>query len=71
MPSPLLPVTLEQGLAMYEQGERLGAFDAVLAAAARAGGAGVVVSADTGFAEIESIAHVVPDAVGVAALLGS
>jgi uncharacterized protein len=72
--SPLLPVTieaLEQGLAIYEQSEGVGAFDAVLVAAARAAGAVALVSADSGFAEIEAVPHVVPDAAGVAALLDS
>lgn len=70
--APLLPVTLEalgRGLDVYEQAEDLGAFDAVLAAAAEAAGAEVLVSADTGFAELEAPRHVVPDAAGVATLL--
>lgn len=72
--SPLLPVTfedLESGLSIYEKSEALGAFDAVLAAAARAAGAEALVSADTGFAQLDSLAHVVPDAAGVAVLLSS
>lgn len=72
--SPLLAVTteeLERGLAIYERSERLGAFDAVLGASARAAGAEALVSADTGFAELVSPVHVVPNADGVAALLGS
>jgi hypothetical protein len=71
--APLLPVTaedLERGLALYESSERLGAFDAVLAAAAATAGADALVSADTAFAEAESVAHVVPDASGVVALTG-
>lgn len=70
--SPLLAVTLEdleRGLAIYESSERLGAFDAVLAAAAKAAGAEALVSADTGFAQLDSVSHVVPDTAGVAALL--
>jgi hypothetical protein len=72
--SPLLPVTLEdleRGLAIYESSERLGAFDAVLAAAAKAAGAEALVSADTGFAELGSLAHLVPDTAAVAALIDS
>lgn len=72
--APLLPVTpedLERGLALYESSERLGAFDAVLAATAATAGADALVSADTAFAEIDAVAHLVPDAMGVAGLLGS
>jgi uncharacterized protein len=70
--SPLLSVTrehLQQGLALFERVERLGAFDAVLAAAASGSSATALVSADTAFADAESVAHVVPDAAGVASLL--
>jgi uncharacterized protein len=72
--APLLPVALEvlgQGLDIYEQARDLGPFDAVLAAAATAAGATALVSADSGFAEVASIAHVVPDAAGLADLLVS
>jgi uncharacterized protein len=71
--SPLLAVTpddLERGLSVYERCERLGAFDAVLAAASERSGAEALVSADTDFAEIGTIVHAVPDEAGVAALLG-
>lgn len=61
---------LVEGLALFERSRRLGAFDAVLAAAAVTLGATAVVSADDGFSEIRSIEHVVPDQEGVAALLG-
>lgn len=70
--SPLLTVTLadlERGLEIYERSESLGAFDAVLAAAAKRAGAEALVSADTGFAEVEAIGHVVPDDAGAATLL--
>jgi predicted nucleic acid-binding protein len=70
--SPLLTITgedLNRGLALYERGERLGAFDAVLAAAAEAAGARALVSADMGFAELRALRHVVPDAAGLATLL--
>lgn len=71
--SPLLAVTredLDRGLALYERSERLGAFDAVLAAAAEAAGAEALVSADDGFAELKAVKHVAPDAAGLATLLG-
>ena len=70
--SPLLGVTrdhLQEGLLLFERTDRLGAFDAVLIAAATASGASAVVSADTAFAEIGQIRHVFPDAAGVASLL--
>ncbi|HWF32251.1 MAG TPA: type II toxin-antitoxin system VapC family toxin [Solirubrobacteraceae bacterium] len=70
--SPLLSLTAEDlssGLALFERSERLGAFDAVLAAASARAGASELVSADEGFASIAEIAHVVPDIAGVAGLL--
>lgn len=70
--SPLFGITrehLDDGLALYERSDPLGAFDAVLAAAAIRSGASALVSADSGFAGIAGIAHVVPDEVGVEALL--
>jgi uncharacterized protein len=72
--SPLLAIThddLERGMAIYEGSERLGAFDAVLAAAAKAAAVDALVSADADFAEIAGLRHVVPDAAGVAALLSN
>lgn len=75
--SPLLNVTTEhlrQGLTLFERGSELGAFDAVLAAAASASGATCLVSADTAFTGVtgvDDLSHVVPDAAGVAALLGA
>lgn len=71
--SPLLVVTgddLQHGLMLFEISPRLGAFDAVLAAAATGAGAAGLVSADTAFAEISEIAHIVPDTAGIAVLLG-
>lgn len=56
---------------MFERVERLGAFDAVLAAAAAAGGAKALVSADTAFADAGDIPHIVPDAAGTAELLST
>lgn len=70
--SPLLTITgrdLRLGLSLFEQMERLGAFDAVLAATAASAGATALVSADTAFADIPDLPHVVPDAAGVAILL--
>ena len=72
--SPLMGVTfetLQRGLALFEATPRLGAFDAVLAAASAAAGAAALVSADTAFADLPDIPHIVPDADGVANLLGS
>jgi predicted nucleic acid-binding protein len=69
--SPLLSVTqehLRHGLELFEAGGRLGAFDAVLAAAATSSGAEALVSADAAFAEIEGLRHVVPDVDGIANL---
>lgn len=69
--SPLLIVgedDLREGLRLYARGERLGAFDAVLAAAAGRSSAVAIVSADAAFAEAD-VPHVVPDAPGVAGLL--
>jgi predicted nucleic acid-binding protein len=73
MLAPLLTVGEEQlrrGLSLFEKGdERLGAFDAVLAAATLDARAGALVSADGAFASIEGLRHVVPDETGVAQLL--
>lgn len=72
--APLIEVTadaLRRGLALYDGTERLGAFDAVLAATAITSGATALVSADSAFAEVDGIAHVTPDSAGVASLLQS
>ncbi len=71
--APLLIVgedDLGDGLRLYARSDRLGAFDAVLAATAARAGAAALVSADAAFAEAD-VAHVIPDADGVARLLGS
>jgi len=70
--SPLLSIErehLQRGLALFERVDRLGAFDAVLGAAAAASGATALVSADAAFAEAGDIPHIVPDATGTAKLL--
>ncbi len=72
--SPLLPVTdeqLQQGLGLFERLERLGAFDAVLAAAAIAIDASALVSADEDFAAVPTLTYVRADPSGVAHLLDS
>jgi predicted nucleic acid-binding protein len=69
--APLLTVTpqhLRSGLRLFRSHGDLGAFDAVLAAAAIDTGATALVSADSGFATIDGLNHVVPDAAGVAGL---
>lgn len=71
--APLLPVgvaELQAGLRGYREHTRLGAFDAVLAAAALNVQATALVSADAGFAEVAGLEHVVPDEGGVRQLLG-
>ncbi len=70
--SPLLSVGREQlqrGLALFETTPRVGAFDAVLAAAAIHSAATALVSAYAAFADLPGIAHVLPDARGIASLL--
>lgn len=70
--SPLVSVTgdvLQHGLTLFETTPRLGAFDAILAAAAKSGAAELV-SADTVFAELADITHIIPDDAGIAGLLG-
>jgi predicted nucleic acid-binding protein len=69
--APLLTVTrdrLERGIELFARAERLGAFDAVLAATALDAGAAALVSADRAFSAIPGVTHVVPDAAGVALL---
>jgi hypothetical protein len=71
--SPLLVVEesdLRAGLRLFEEDQRLGSFDAVLAAAAHAVGAEALVSADAAFADAGSIPHLTPDVPGVRRLLG-
>jgi predicted nucleic acid-binding protein len=70
--SPLLIVEepdLREGLRLFEETAKLGAFDAVLAAAAHAAGADALVSADAGFSAVANVRHVVPDADGIGLLL--
>jgi predicted nucleic acid-binding protein len=70
--APLLSVTrehLQRGLVLFEQSDRLGSFDAALAAAASVSGATALVSADSAFSAAAEIAHVIPDRLGVAGLL--
>ena len=71
--SPLLVVEepdLREGLRLFEDSAGIGAFDAVLAAAAHAAGADALVSADAGFSAVANIRHVTPDANGIRYLLG-
>lgn len=71
--APLLVVgedDLHEGMALFERERSVGAFDAVLAATAIARRAEALVSADGGFAAVGVLHHVVPDADGVATLLG-
>jgi uncharacterized protein len=71
--SPLLTAgeaALREGLRLFERHPPLGAFDAVLAAAALDLGADLLVSADPAFASVPGLRHVLPDAAGVAGLLG-
>jgi uncharacterized protein len=70
--SPLVTVTAEQlhrGLEIFTRCERLGAFDAVLAAAALCIEADALVSADTAFGTIPALTHVNPNEQGVTELL--
>lgn len=70
--SPLLTITAEQlhhGLEIFARCERVGAFDAVLAAAALSIGASALVSADAAFGTVPALTHVSPDENGVAQLL--
>ena len=72
--APLLRPTsddLGRGLSLFEAHPALGAFEAVLAAAAVARGAEALVSADRAFAGIPGLVHLAPDAPELAALLGS
>jgi predicted nucleic acid-binding protein len=72
--SPLLEPDvgdLRDGLTLFERQSVLGAFDAVLAAAAVNAGVQALVSADTAFAAVPGLTHVVPDREGVSGLLAS
>ena len=68
--APLLVVgecDLQEGLRLYARSERLGAFDAVLAATAGRANAAAIISADTAFAE--AACAISFPATGVAGLL--
>lgn len=70
--APLLPVDggdLDRGLELYRRMDRLGAFDAVLAAAALGRQATALLSADGAFSAVPGLTAVVPDDEGVDALL--
>lgn len=72
--APLLTVEdehLRHGLSLFERNERLGAFDAVLAATAIDVNASAFVSADGDFAHVAGLPHVIPDDAGVETLLES
>jgi predicted nucleic acid-binding protein len=61
--SPLLTIEevhLLAGLRLFERHARLGAVDAVLAAAALESGADALLSADTTFSDVRGLLHVVP-----------
>jgi uncharacterized protein len=69
--SPLLPVgsdDLSNGLDLWRRHERLGSFDAVLAATCMRLGA-TLVSADKAFARVRGLDFVVPDQKGVGRLI--
>lgn len=70
--APLLAVEgdhLRNGLLLFQRHERLGAFDAVLAATALDMGAIAFVSADNAFGSVPGLPHVFPDDTGIKALL--
>ena len=72
--SPLLAPDADDllsGLALFERSPSIGPFDAVLAACAIHAGVQALVSADTGFAGLANVPHVLPDGAGVAALLAA
>lgn len=73
--APLITVSpedLRAGLTLFEHHERLGAFDAVLAATAGAHEATALVSTDSAFGaafEASELTHVIPDGRGIAQVL--
>ena len=72
MLSPLLVVEeadLRTGLGLFQQDPELGAFDAVLAAAAISIEATALLSAVSGFAAVQRLHHVVPDSEGIQRVL--
>lgn len=71
--TPLLLVddaALQAGLSLFAGSDRLGAFDSVLAAAAKLAGAAALVSADAAFAEVPGLTYLAPTNETVAALTG-
>jgi uncharacterized protein len=71
--SPLTVVDeamLRAGLRIFGHGERLGSFDSVLAAVASGNDATVLVSADSAFATVPGVRHVIPDAAGAGHITG-
>ncbi|MGH7884010.1 MAG: type II toxin-antitoxin system VapC family toxin [Candidatus Dormibacteraceae bacterium] len=63
--SPLLIINhdhLQRGLLLFERTPGLGAFDAILAEAAKFENAAALVSADAAFAGVPDLHHVTPDA---------
>jgi predicted nucleic acid-binding protein len=72
--APLMTVGVDQlhrGLELFTRCERLGAFDAVLAAAALSLGADALVSADAAFATVPALTYIALDEQGVAKLLAA
>lgn len=72
MLSPLLVVEeadLRTGLGLFQQHPELGSFDAVLAAAAISIEATALISADSGFAAVQRLPHIVPDSEGIQRVL--
>ena len=70
--APLLSPTVEDltaGLAMFANDDSLGAFDAVLSACATRTGMQALVSADSAFAGLAGVPHVIPDHTGLSGLL--
>ena len=70
--APLLvtePADLDDGLRLFERHERLGAFDAVLAAAVRRVGPEALVSADTAFASVRGLSFLALDSQAVTAMV--
>lgn len=62
---------LIDGLELWTRYESLGAFDAVLAAVALDSKYATLVSADKAFSRVPGLHHVLPDADGIAHLVGS
>jgi uncharacterized protein len=70
--TPLLPLNealIRGGLRLFVSASKLGAFDAVLAAAAMEAGAEALVSADRAFASVKGLRHLDPGSQGLNDLL--